>query len=127
LESFVVQRWSVLILEDEYLLATALADLVAAAGYSVVGPAASAARAQALMNEDGIDAALLDIRLGDDERSFELAARLQALRIPFAFVTAYSPSLFPLAFTQVPCLVKPPTGEGVAALLHRLLPRPAAG
>ena len=115
---------AVLVLEDEYLQANVLAEFVAAAGYLVVGPVASTAEAQELINEDGIDAALLDIRLGDGERSFDLAARLQAMRIPFGFVTAYSPFLFPVFFAKVPFLIKPPTRDGVVELLRRLIPAP---
>jgi DNA-binding response OmpR family regulator len=116
------ERGAVLVVEDEYMLGMVLAEFVAAAGYLVVGPVASTGRAQDLINEKGIDAALLDVTLGADEKSFELAGRLQAIRVPFAFVTAYSPSLFPVAFAKVPFLIKPPTSDDVAALLHRLLP-----
>jgi DNA-binding response OmpR family regulator len=115
-----------LILEDEYLLATLLAEFVAGAGYGVVGPAASAGQAQELINEQGIDAALLDISLGEDERSFELATRLQAMRIPLAFVTSYSPTLFPVSFATTPFLIKPPTRESVVELLRRIVPPPSA-
>jgi DNA-binding LytR/AlgR family response regulator len=113
---------SVLILEDEYLIAAALAQWVLEAGYRVVGPVANAEQAQALINEAGIDAALLDIRLSDGERSFALAERLQAMRIPFAFITAYSRKLLPAALQQVPVLAKPVAAEEVAELLRRLLP-----
>lgn len=113
-------RRKVLVVEDEYLIATALAEMVGQAGYQVVGPAASVAIAQALINEQGIDAALLDIKLDGDERSFELAARLAALGIPFAFVTAYSPGLWPLEFKTVPHLTKPVGSEGVTKILAAL-------
>jgi DNA-binding NtrC family response regulator len=117
---------AVLVVEDEYLLGMVLAEFVDTAGYLVVGPVASARRAQELINEKGIDAALLDVRLSDDEKSFELAGRLQAMRVPFAFVTAYSPTLFPTSFANIPFLIKPPTREGVVDLLSRLLPPPSA-
>jgi DNA-binding NtrC family response regulator len=113
---------SVLILEDEYLIAAALAQAVAEAGCRVVGPVPDTEQAQALINETGIDAALLDIRLSDGERSFALAERLQAMRVPFAFITAYSRKLLPAAFQQVPVLAKPVAAQEVAQLLRRLLP-----
>jgi DNA-binding response OmpR family regulator len=118
----VATHGAVLILEDDYFLATALAGFVADAGFSVVGPFASMDTAQVMANDQGIDAALLDIRLGGDARSFDFASRLQALRIPFAFVTAYSQSLLPLALQQTPFLIKPPTREDVAKILQLLLP-----
>jgi DNA-binding LytR/AlgR family response regulator len=111
----------VLILEDEYQTATLMTEWVVAAGYHVVGPVATPDSAQALITEKGIDAALLDVRLGD-ERSFELARRLQAMRVPFAFVTGYSQALVPAAFKEVPTLTKPVHAEAVAEILQRLLP-----
>lgn len=46
-------RNSVLIVEDEYLVAALLAEWVLGAGYTVVGPAAGPEQAQALINEQG--------------------------------------------------------------------------
>lgn len=112
---------AVLILEDEYLLAATLAGFVADAGYNVVGPFASVDAAQERANDKGIDAALLDIRLADGALSFDFASRLQAMHVPFAFVTAYSQSLLPVAFQQAPFLIKPPTRENVAKCLQQLL------
>ncbi|HYD08194.1 MAG TPA: response regulator [Reyranella sp.] len=114
-------REAVLILEDEYLIATQMAGFVAGAGYRVVGPAASSEAAQELINETGIDAALLDIALAGDERSLELAARLQAMRIPFGFITAYPPALLPTAFRGVPFVTKPVSRGAVVHLLSELL------
>ena len=114
------QRQSVLILEDEYLTATMLAKFVSAAGYEVVGPVPSVDKAQALINERGIDAALLDINLGGDARSFELAARLQAIWIPFAFVTAYPIALWPPGFRRMLSIRKPLARQDVAGVLSKL-------
>ncbi len=115
-------RGAILILEDEYLIAATLAEHVAAAGYAVVGPVGGGERAQELINEKGIDAALLDARLADGLRSFDLAVRLQAMRVPFAFVTAFSQALFPAGLRDTPVLVKPASRADVAKLLHELLP-----
>lgn len=115
-------RKTILLVEDEFVLALALAADVKAAGYDVAGPCGSLDEAQALMNEHGIDAALLDIRLRDGGLSFELAERLAAQRIPFAFVTAYSSYLFPIAFSNAPVLNKPVTAGAIADMLKRLLP-----
>ena len=116
---------SILILEDDYLTARFIAEAVADAGYRALGPVSSAESAQKLINEKGIDAALLDARLGADARSFDLAARLQAMRVPFAFITGYSPALLPSAFRQTPWLMKPASRESLVKLLHRLVPLPS--
>ena len=122
------QRRAVLVVEDEAEIADWLAQFVADAGCSVIGPVASSLKAQELINEKGIDAALLDITLKFGDQSLELAERLQAMHIPFAFVTAYSRSLLPVCFQGVPCVVKPFSREDVLGILSKLLPpsvRPA--
>ena len=116
------KRGAVLVLEDEAEIADWLAEFVADAGYTVIGPVASSLKAQELINERGIDAALLDITLKYGDQSLELAERLQAMRIPFAFVTAYSRSLLPVGFQEVPCIVKPFSQEDVVGILSKLLP-----
>ena len=90
-------------------------------GYTVIGPVPNVEQAQQLINEEGLDAALLDVRLGSEDRSFDFAQRLHALRIPFAFVTGYSRALMPLAFRDAECLGKPLSREQIAAILSRLL------
>ena len=117
-------RGAVLILENEYLIAGLLAEWVTAAGCTVVGPVATVATAHALINDHGIDAAFLDVQLDGNERSFELAACLQAMRVPFAFITGYSRPSWPLAFQRVPFFSKPLVSEDVSNLLSQLLPPP---
>ena len=73
-----------------------------------------------LINEKGIDAALLDINLGGEARSFELATQLQAMRIPFAFVTGYPAALRPPTLVGVPTIRKPYFREEVANVLTAL-------
>lgn len=111
---------AVLVLEDDYLLAAAIAGFVADAGYCVIGPVPGMEQAQHLINERGIVAALLDIRLGSDDRSFELAARLQAMRVPFAFVTGY-PRLLPIAFQNIACIGKPLSREELEGVLSKIV------
>lgn len=115
------QRRPVLILEDEDLIASLLAEVVTSAGYSVVGPVASAEKAQELINEKGIDAALLDVTLKHGQ-SLELAERLRAMRIPFAFITAYSRAMLPADLREMPCLEKPISESSVVGVLAFLLP-----
>jgi CheY-like chemotaxis protein len=128
LVGWMAQGRAVLILEDEDLIASLLAEVVATAGYSVVGPAASAEKAQELINENGIDAALLDVTLEHGDQSLELAERLRAMRIPFAFITAYSRPMLPASLREMPCLEKPVSESDVVGVLAVLLPpsiRPA--
>jgi len=88
-------------------VAASLCGLLADEGYTVVGPACSVGDAFAAVADNRIDAALLDVRLGDDQRVFELVEALAALRKPFAFLSGYSRNLMPLKYRHHPHLEKP--------------------
>jgi CheY-like chemotaxis protein len=115
-----------LILEDNFLIAASLARIVGEAGFTVVGPASSVQQGHEWMNEKGIDAALLDINLGGDDRCFEFATQLLALHVPFGFVTGSSLALLPPALRQAPSVIKPFSDADVRRLLDRLLPAPGS-
>jgi DNA-binding response OmpR family regulator len=86
---------SVLIVEDEWLIAEDEAETLRAAGYGIVGPCASVGAALAAIDEHKVDAAFLDVELRN-ERSYPVAERLSALGIPFCFVSGYeAPDLPP--------------------------------
>jgi DNA-binding response OmpR family regulator len=97
---------NVLIVEDDALIALDLDAELRAAGYTVVGPAGSVARARQLLRDEAIDAAVLDINLGDST-SYEVAAALQAANTPFVFLTGYNEALVQPQFAGAPVLVKP--------------------
>jgi len=78
----------VLIVEDEFLIADSLKDILEEAGYVVVGLADSVAEAQHLLDEHQPSLVLLDIYLKGDERSLALARTLQAQHIPFVYISA---------------------------------------
>ena len=112
---------SVLILEDDHVIGQMLSELLQEAGYQVVGPAASVESARVLVAEHGINAALLDIDLGAEGLCFGFATMLQAQRIPFAFLTAYSHRLTPIEFRESPRIEKPFSHDGVLAAVRHLL------
>jgi len=80
---------TVLIAEDEFLLALEIEELVRGAGCRVVGPAAGVAELLALLDRTPCDLALLDVHLRHGEAVYAVADRLRALGIPFVFMTAY--------------------------------------
>src|SRR5687768_11132316 len=95
---------TVLVVEDEWLLASQLAEMLAEEGFAVAGPAGSVEIALAAMAKTAVDAALLDIDLGGGQRVFELGRILMALHVPFAFLTGYSQALMPLDLRDRPRL-----------------------
>jgi len=111
----------ILIVEDDPLVGEHIRANVEEAGYRAVGPARSLMEAKAAIADHALAAALLDIHLAGDDRSFELAEILAAIRVPFAFLSAYSGVLTPRQFRDAPHLMKPFAGEALAALLRELI------
>jgi DNA-binding response OmpR family regulator len=72
---------SILIVEDEPLIAMEIVDAFKAAG-AVVTATFSFKQALVLVEHDGLAAAILDHALGDDDSS-QLCARLKERDIPF--------------------------------------------
>lgn len=98
---------SVLVVEDEYLMAMSLAEELQDAGATVIGPAASVSKATTLIEHcDAIDFALLDLNLGG-ERAYPLADLLNAKGVPFVFLTGYDAGAVLEAYQAVGRLRKP--------------------
>lgn len=78
----------VLVLEDEYLLAVEATDTLEELGAIVVGPAHHVDAALALIAQESIDAALLDVNI-NGKPSIPVAEVLTARRVPYVFATGY--------------------------------------
>jgi len=117
----VLQGRSILIVEDEPVIALSLARLLERAGATVVGPALSIADAQARMADHHIDLALMDVNLGGDSRVFPLAEALAAQRVPFAFVSGHPRTLMPPHLHDRPFVAKPFSEGEILALVRKLL------
>jgi CheY-like chemotaxis protein len=112
---------TILIVEDRASVGAAISGVLTDAGYRVVGPVGSAADALAAIADNRIDAALLDIHLGGDQRVFEVAEVLMALHVPFCFLSATSRRLLPPKFSGRPFLEKPLQSVDVLASLEKIL------
>jgi len=97
-----------LIVEDEYLLASDLAEALVAQGAEVVGPAASVGEALDMVEKQGdrIDGAVLDINLRN-ERVYPVADELSKRGVPFAFTTGYDKVIIPESYKSTPRFEKP--------------------
>lgn len=94
----------VLIVEDDYLVASDLARHLKKAGARVLGPSATVADGHALVHE--AEAAVLDIHLRDT-LVFPLADKLQAAGVPFVFYTGEDTDELPARYRSVSVLRKP--------------------
>jgi DNA-binding NtrC family response regulator len=89
----------VLVVEDDSLLAFEMQDILSDAGYSVVGPVATVAKALALIDSQEPHAAFLDCNL-DGEYATAVALTLTAKKIPFVVMTGYERESLPDAFSN---------------------------
>lgn len=106
----------ILIVEDEYFLADETRHKLDQLGAIVIGPAAHVEQALRLIEQERIDAAILDVHLGD-EFVFPVAEELDRLDIPFVFATGYDPAFIPKKFTGFAFCEKPAELENIAAAL----------
>lgn len=114
------ERRRILIVEDEPFVALQLRTDLEGEGHEVIGPASSLAQGLKLAQSEGLDAALVDIRLGRDT-SATIAEHLLARQIPFAFATGYSDSsMLPEHLHSVPRLRKPYALEDVRRMVQHL-------
>ena len=117
----------VLVVEDEFLIAMFLEDLLAAAGCSLIGPMPSISEAlAALAGETQPDSALLDFH-GAGGTSVAVADTLAARGIPMVFLTGFGREILPPQYQDRPVLTKPyDAAELIEALTGALRHRPVA-
>jgi CheY-like chemotaxis protein len=109
----------VLIVEDDPIIALGIEDVLGGFGIKTVRAAGSVAKALAMIEERAPEFALLDVGLVR-EKSFAVAERLQALKIPFIFVTGYGAEIrLPASLAHTPRLPKPCQPDALQALLKR--------
>ncbi|HMN41567.1 MAG TPA: response regulator [Phycisphaerales bacterium] len=78
----------VLVVEDSFMVAIAIAAALEDLGARVVGPASTVRSAMGLLDQGPCDGAVLDINLGE-ETSEGIARRLDQDGVPFIFVSGY--------------------------------------
>lgn len=107
----------VLVLEDHLIIALEAEDILKALGVEHVEIATNVAQAQALIQTQSFDFALLDVSLGP-ETSFDFAGTLLARDTAFGFVSGYDEdAIFPAALRHIPRISKPFDQTTVGALL----------
>ncbi len=110
----------VLVVEDDFLLSFEIETILADAGYEVVGPAATVAKALNLIDGNQLDAAFVDCNL-NGEFATAVAITLAAKGIPFAVVTGYQRERLPDAFNYGLFASKPFNAAGLLEIARTLL------
>jgi len=108
----------VLLVEDEALVALMIQETLAEFGFDVLGPVGTLSEALAAARERRIDAAVLDINLGD-ELVYTVAEILAQRGIPFVFVTGYDADSIDARFSGIPVLQKPIERESLQRIFIR--------
>jgi CheY-like chemotaxis protein len=109
----------VLIVEDDPIIALDFEDTILGFGVKTIRTAGNVATALEMIAARPPDFALLDVGLVR-EKSFAIAERLEALKIPFVFVTGYGADVrLPAAFADMPRLPKPYSSDALRAILQR--------
>jgi DNA-binding response OmpR family regulator len=97
----------ILIVEDEYLVAAEISDILTAEGHTIVGQAASADEVIGILSTGTIcDLAILDANLAGSSVS-PVATALERRSIPFIVVSGYSQWELLLPLRAAPFVPKP--------------------
>ena len=118
------QGRSILIVEDEPMLAYALEEMVVDAGFQIAGVAGRLETALAIIESGVCDAAILDANLKGVSAA-PAASALKALGIPFVTLSGYSRDQQQAAFAAAIHLQKPCRPEMLIQALHDILKGPA--
>jgi DNA-binding response OmpR family regulator len=110
----------ILLVEDEWIIALRLEEVVREMGFEPAGPVPTVRQALALINDESIGAAILDVNLGSGEKSFPIAEALKNKSIPFLFVSGYQERDLPAEFAGVVICPKPYTEDTLRRALVTL-------
>jgi DNA-binding response OmpR family regulator len=110
---------SILIVEDEPLVALGVHGTLSAAGGSIIS-AVSAAEARSLIGYAEISAAIVDIRLGGEDAA-EVCTLLARRSIPFVFYTGSHDAPLLAVWPGVPVIRKPARPQELVSALASLL------
>jgi DNA-binding response OmpR family regulator len=113
----------VLVVEDEFLVASLIEDILESAGCVVSGPMPRVADALSAMDRENYDAAILDVNLAGD-RIDPVAEALSRRNVPFMFVTGYGAGGLPVDFAERPRVCKPFRVADLLGVLSNLLHAP---
>ena len=101
----------ILIVEDEFLIATTLEEMLIEQGHEIIGIAPTLQEGVRMASDPACQGALLDLNL-NGEKSLPIADILQKRGVPFVYTTGYGDSIASMA-GDVPILSKPYTQADV--------------
>ena len=114
---------SILIVEDEPLIAMMLEDFLETLGHLVVGTCETVDEAIARVEEGGFDIAIIDVQLKDGQQVWPLADRLAQQGTPYIIATGGHVEPPPEQHAGATILSKPYTIEAIEPALEQACSR----
>jgi DNA-binding response OmpR family regulator len=111
---------SILIVEDEPLIAMMLEDFLESLGHKVRATCGSVGESLRVVEDGGFDVAVVDVNLGG-ESAWPVARKLREKSIPFVIATGGHVDPPPPEFASVPLIEKPYTIDRVTPALDAAL------
>ena len=111
---------TILVVEDEPLIAMMLEDFLESLGHDVSATCDSVAEAMVHANKGGFDLAILDVNL-KGEHVWPVAERLREKNIPFVIATGGHVDPPPPEFASAPVIEKPYTVDRVTPAIEAAL------
>jgi len=108
---------SILIVEDEPLIAMMLEDFLESMGHTVVASCESVEDALGHVDAGGFDVAIIDVQLRDGEKVWPVADRLAEAGTPFVLATGGHVEPPPARHAGAPVLAKPYTMDAIEPVL----------
>jgi PAS domain S-box-containing protein len=97
---------NVLLAEDESIVALMVEEILSDLGLRVIGPFGSVSEAMRASRETSLDAAVLDINLGN-QSVYPVADLLLEKRVPVAFISGYGAESLDPRYAHLPLVQKP--------------------
>ena len=111
---------SILIVEDEPLIAMMLEDFLESMGHTIRGTCDTVSQALAEAERGGFDLAILDVNL-KGESVWPVAAALRERNIPFVLASGGHDEPPPAEFADTPMIEKPYTIDRVSPIIDAAL------
>lgn len=120
-----LQGRKILVVEDEYFLASECSEWLAEAGAEIVGAVPSVAEANNVLDNNRVDAVLLDLNLRG-VLAYDLARRLQRDGVPIVFATGYGRDMLPADQKDALLLEKPFRSRDLIAAIGSMIEQSAS-
>lgn len=111
---------SILIVEDEPLIAMMLEDFLESLGHKVAGTCDTVKEALGHIEKGGFDLAILDVNL-KGENVWPVASLLREKKVPFVIATGGHVDPPPVEFNDAPVIEKPYTVDRVTPAIEAAL------